>query len=183
MSPTLTVELELPVHALSDQREPLQRSMIRHLLHEERITMPEALALLGPADQVWLVETTIHDAQEALLLASQLVEPTWRERYWQQYNKLLGYLFHWHEQWSTYHTEILTVLRTVLRRYAVRDLTPQRAKVMQMLTARLYADCLYREDVFAAEHALQDVGWDTTLDLAPIADQLLPSYLQELDRA
>lgn len=183
MSPTLTVELELPAHALSDQRTPLHRSMIRHLLHEERITMPEALALLAPADQVWLVETTLQDAQEALLLASQLTEPAWRERYWRQYNNLLGYLFHWHEHWSTYHTEILTVLRTVLRRYSVRELTPKRAKVLQMLTARLYADRLYREDVFAAEQALQDVGWDTVSALAPIADQLLPSYLQELGRA
>lgn len=183
MSPTLTVELELPAHALSDQRTSLQRSMIRHLLHEERITMPEALALLGPADQAWLVETTIQDAQEALLLASQLTEPAWRERYWQQYNKRLGYLLHWHEHWSTYHTEIVTVLRTVLRRYAVRDLTPKRAKVLHMLTDRLHADRLYREDVFAAEQALQDVGWNVVVDLAPIADQLLPSYLQELGRA
>lgn len=183
MSPTMTVELKLPAHALSDQREPLQRSMIRHLLHEARITMPEALTLLAATDQAWLVETTIQDAQEALLLASQLTEPTRRERYWQQYNNLLGYLFHWHEHWSTYHTEILTVLRTILRRYSVRELTPKRAKVLQMLTARLHADRLYREDVFAAEHALQDVGWDPVSALAPIADQLIPSYLQELGRA
>lgn len=183
MSPTMTIELKVPAHALSDQREPLQRSMIRHLLHEERITMIEALALLSPADQEWLVEITIQDAQEALTLAAQLTDTVWRERYWQQYNHLLGYLFHWHEHWSTYHTEILTVLRTALRRYPVRDLTPKRAKVLQMLTARLFADHLYREDVFAAENALQDAGWDVMLDLAPVADQLLPSYLQDLGRA
>jgi len=183
MSPTTTVALELPAHALSNQREPLQRSMIRHLLHDQRITMPEALALLAPTDQAWLVEVTIRDAQECLTLATQLTDPAWRERYWQRYNSLLGYLFYWHEQWSTYHTEILTVLRLVLRRYAVHDLTPNRAKVLQTLTARLYAERLYREDVFAAEHALQDVGWDAVVELAPIADQLLPSYLEELGRA
>lgn len=183
MLPTMTVELELPAHTLSDQREPLQRSMIRHLLREDRITMPEALALLDSADQTWLVETTIQDAQEVLLLASQLTEPTRRERYWQQYNKLLGDLFHWHEHWSTYHSETIAVLRTVLRRYSVRELTPKRAKVLQLLTARLQADTLYREDVFAAEQALRDVGWETVADLAPLADQLVPSYLQQLDRA
>ncbi len=183
MSLTMTVELKLPVHALANQREPLQRTMIRHLLHDQRITMPEALALLTLNDQQWLVDSILREAQDDLALAAQLTELALRERYWQQYNHWLGCLLHWHEHWSTYHTELLTVLRMALRRYSVYDLTPQRAKVMQMLTARLLADHLYQADVFAAEQALQAVGWNTVVDLAPIADQLLPTYLEELGRA
>lgn len=183
MSPTSTIKLELPVRTLSNQNEPLQRSMIRHLLHEQRVTMPEALALLTSDDQVWLVETTLQDAQESLSLATQLTDNALRTRYWQRYGTLISYLAHWHEHWSTYHTELLTVLQTVIHLYAVDDLTPKRAKVMQMLMSRLQADTLYREDVFAAEHALQDVGLNTVLDLGPIADQLLPSYIEELGRS
>lgn len=183
MSLTMTVELKLPVHALANQREPLQRTMIRHLLHDRRITMPEALALLSPNDQQWLVESILREAQDDLALATQLTEPTLRERYWQQYDYWLGCLFHWHEHWSTYHTELLTILRMAVRRYPVHDLTHQRARTMQMLMIRLQADQLYQGDVFAAEQALQDVGWNTVVDLAPIADQLLPGYREELGRA
>lgn len=183
MSPTTTLTLELPTHALSNQRDPLQRSMIRHLLYEERITMPEALALLSPEDQAWLVDTIIRDAQDNLVIAARLTDPVLQERYWQQYNNLLGHLFHWHEHWTPYHSELLTVLRTVIRRYPVQDLTPERTKLMGELTARLYTDRLYREDVFAAEQALHDVGWDTVLDLSPIADTLFQSYLEDLGRA
>ncbi|MCB0063057.1 MAG: hypothetical protein KDE19_13120 [Caldilineaceae bacterium] len=182
MSPTTTVELELPTHVLSNQRESLQRSMIRHLLKEKRITMQEALALLAPADQTWLIETTIQEAQESLSFATQLTETAWRERYWQQYHELLGNLFQWHEQWSPYHTEILAVLRMVVQGHSAHELTLQHSKVMQMITARLLAEQLYREDVFAAEQALRDVGWETVPDLQPIADQLAPSYFEELGR-
>ena len=82
----MTVELKLPVHALANQREPLQRTMIRHLLHDQRITMPEALALLTLNDQQWLVDSILREAQDDLALAAQLTELALRERYWQQYN-------------------------------------------------------------------------------------------------
>ena len=183
MVSTTTIALELPLPPLAKQREQLQRTVIRHLLLDGELAMPDALALLSADNQTWLVETLIRDAEEALLLAAQPMDALLRDRYWQQYHTLLGYLFAWHEHWSAYHSQLLSALRMAARRYAVQALTPERAKVMRTLTRRLLEDRLYREDVFSAEHALQDVGWDTLLNLAPIANELFTSYAEELGRA
>ncbi len=183
MSPTTTLELKIPLHSPLAQPAQMQRAFVRHLLQEGQITMPDALALLMMEDQAWLVEKLLNDAEKALLLAAQVTDPALRESYWQQYHGLLGYLFHWHEHWSTYHSQLLSVLRTAVRRYPVAELTAERAKIMRRLTLRLHEDRLYREDVFSAEHALRDVGWDPLLDLAPVADQLFQSYVKELGRA
>lgn len=183
MLATTTLELKIPLHAPLVQPAHVQRAFVRHLLQEGQITMPDALALLSADDQTWLIEKLIDDAEKSLLLAATITDAPLRQHYWQQYYDLLGFLFHWHERWSTHHSELLSVLRMAARRYPVQDLTPQRAKVMQRLTARLHDDFICREDVFAAEQALQHVGWNTELDFAPIAEQLIPSYLEELSRA
>lgn len=183
MSSIATVELKLPARSLANQREQLQRSLVYHLLRDGRVTMPEVLDLLSPKDQAWLVETLLRDAEESLFLASQVADVAWRQRFWQQYGKLLGHLFHWHDRWSEYHGELLAILRTLMRRYSRQDLTPEQFEIMQALTRRLREKQLYREDIFSATCALRDVGLDTLLDLSPVADQLFASYLAELDRA
>ncbi|MEZ4868522.1 MAG: hypothetical protein R3C14_44745 [Caldilineaceae bacterium] len=170
MSATTIIKLTLPARL---QPVEVQRTILRHLLLEGQTTMPDALSLLAVEDQAWLVEKLIRDAEDALLLAAYLTDATLRERHWQQYNDLLGYLFHWHEHWSTHHSALLNILRITIRCYPVQDLTPKRAKVMQRLTARLHDDFMCREDVLAAEKALQHVGWDVVLNLA---------YLEELVR-
>ncbi|MFQ5854305.1 MAG: hypothetical protein ACE5LU_01480 [Anaerolineae bacterium] len=178
-----TMQLKLPARSLANQREQLQRSLVYHLLRDGRVTMPEALGLFSPEDQAWLVETLLQDVEESLFLTSQISDVTWRQRFWQQYNDLLGHLFHWHDHWSEHHGELLAILRTVARRYSQQDLTPEQFEVMQALTRRLREKQLYREDIFSATCALRDVGLDTLLDLSPVADQLFASYLAELDRA
>ena len=178
-----TLELKIPAHSPLAQPAQMQRAFVRHLLLEGQTTMPDALSMLSTDDQAWLVEKLISDAEKALSLAAQVTDPSLREFYWQQYHTLLGYLFRWHEHWSTYHSQLLSVLRTAVRRYPVQELTAERAKIMRRLTLRLHEDRLYREDVFSAEHILRDVGWNTLLDLAPIADQLFQSYAEELGRA
>jgi len=183
MLPIATIELKLPTRSLTDQRERLQRSLVYHLLRDGQLTMPEALAPLSPEDQTWLIETLLRDVEESLFLTSQVSDADWRQRFWQQYNDLLGHLFHWHDHWSAYHSELLAILRMVARRYPRQDLRLEQIETMQALTRRLSEKQLYREDIFSATCALRDVGLDTLLDLSPVADQLFASYLSELGRA
>ncbi|MFN8486194.1 MAG: hypothetical protein U0350_01300 [Caldilineaceae bacterium] len=183
MQSTLRIELELPGSLSSKEPKQLQRTMIRHLLLTNEITMVDALALLTSADQNWLVEALLQDAQEALFLADAVNDLTHRTRFWTQYNELLGYLFSWHEYWSEFHNELLALLQTVARRYTPQDLTPERTKFLLQLMQRLQETYLYREDIFAAKRALRELGLQTTLELSSVANQLFPSYLAELNRA
>lgn len=187
LQPTLRIELELPGSLAGKEPQQLQRTMIHYLLLNlllnNEITMPDALALLPVADQSWLVETLLQDAQEALFLADTVTDPVRRTRFWSQYHELLGHLFYWHEHWSEFHNELLTLLQTVVQRYAPQNLTPERTKLLLHLMQRLHETHLYREDVFSAKRALHDLGLETRLDLGPVADQLFASYLRELNRA
>jgi hypothetical protein len=180
---TTTQELKIPVNLPTLQPWQLQRTVVHHLLHEGQIAMPDALSLLSAEDQVWLIEKLIDDVEKSLALAATIMDDPLRQHYWQQCNDLLGYLFHWHEHWSSYHSQLVSVLRTAVRRYPVQELTPERAKIMRRLTLRLHEERLYREDIFSATHVLCDAGWNTRLDLSPIAHELFISYVEELGRA
>lgn len=181
--PIRKIELALPYNLSTQKTNHLQRTMLHYLLRNGEITMPDALSLLPAPDQRWLVETLMQDAQEALILAETVSDPTRRERFWTQYYNLLDNLFYWHEAWSEFHNELLVLLHTVARRYAPSDLTPERTKLLLRLLQRLQELSLYREDLFAAKRALHELGLETTLDLSPVADQLFASYLSELNRA
>ena len=180
---TLRIELELPGSLSTKEPTQLQRTMIYHLLLADEITMPDAFNLLTPVDQRWLVDTLRRDAQEALVLADTVNEPTRRERFWAQCHTLLGHLFYWHEHWSEFHNELLALLQTVTRRYSPQNLTPERTKLLVHLIQRLDETHLYREDLFSAKRALRALGLETTLDLSPVAEELFSSYLSELNRA
>ena len=54
---------------------------------------------------------------------------------------------------------------------------------MQAKLHRLHETNLYREDVFSARRSLRTLGLETALDLSPVAEPLLASYLSELNRA
>lgn len=183
MQSTLRIELELPGNLSTKEPKQLQRTMIRHLLLTDEITMADALALLTSPDQNWLVDALLQDAQEALFLANAVNDLTRQARFWTQYNELLGYLFFWHEHWSEFHNELLALLQTVARRYTPQDLTPERTKFLLQLMQRLQETHLHREDIFAVKRALRDLGLETTLELGPVANQLFPSYVAELNRA
>ncbi len=183
MSPTATLELELPAHALSNQKAQLQRSVIRHLLYEEHITMPEALERLSSEDQVWLVKTILCDAQKNISLIAQLTDSTTKEEYWQQYNALLGYLLPWREKWTPYHGQLIAKLRLIFRRYSPDVLTSKQLELIYVLTRRLSEEHLYREDIFSATKALNAVGIDSQLNLLASDNFLFNSYAEELGRA
>jgi hypothetical protein len=183
LQPTLRIELELPASLSAKEPQQLQRTMIRYLLLNDEITMPDALGLLSVVDQRWLVERLVQDAQEALFLADTVADPDRRARFWSQYQDLLGRLFYWHEHWSEFHNELLALLQTVARRYAPQNLTPERTKLLLHLLQRLRETHLYQEDVFSAKRALHTLGLETRLDLSPVAEPLFASYLSELNRA
>jgi hypothetical protein len=178
-----TLELKIPVRTSSVQPAQMQRTVVRHLLHDGQVTMPDALAMLSTEDQAWLIKALLQDAQESLFLAGHITEPAWQQRFWQQYNARLGNLLYWHEHWSTSHNHLLAILRTVVRRYTLEVLTPEQIELLQRLTLRLQEKLLSREDIFAVMQALQDVGLNTLFDLSPIADSLFQSYVAELGRA
>lgn len=182
MELTVKIELELPSSLAAKEPNQLQRTVIHHLLRNDEIPMIDALASLSELDQLWLVETFIQDAQEDLFLAETVKDPTRRQQYWMQYQNRLEQLIFWHEHWSEFHNELLVLLHTVTRRYAPQTLTPEQTKLLLRLTQRLHESSLYREDIFAAKRALHDLGFETTLDLTPVADQLFTSYAQELNR-
>lgn len=183
MSATTMVELELPTHTITDQHEPLQRTVIRHLLYDERITMAEALGLLAPEDQAWLVETILFDVQKNLSLIAQLTDAVTIAPYWQQSNTLLGYLLLWREKWTPFHGQLLALLRMVFRRYAPEMLTAKQIKLLSGLIRRLSEELLYREDIFAVTKTLKAEGLDPHLNLMSTDHVLLNAYLEELGRA
>lgn len=176
-----TLELKLPVDSLRAAQLP--RTVMHYLLLEGQMTMPAVLAQLAPADQMWLVDKLIGDATECLLLAAQLTDSALRQRYWGQYGNLLGYLFPWYDQGTTYHGQLLAILRMVGRRYRPEQLTASQFTLLSTLTQRLRTERLYREDIFAVTHALRDGGLETLLDLSPADDAFVDAYQEELDRA
>lgn len=183
LQPTQRIELELPGRLSSKEPTQLQRTLLHHLLLTGEITMAEAIESLAVADQAWLVQTLLQDAQEALLMADTVTEPLRRTRFWTQFHEVLGYLFYWHEHWSEFHNELLALLQTVARRYPPQAITSPQITLLLHLLQRLHETHLVREDVFAAKRALYDQGLETVLDLTPVANQLFTSYLHELNRA
>jgi hypothetical protein len=183
MSATTIVTLELPTHTLSDPRYPLQRSLIRHLLYEERLTMLEALERLSMIDQRWLVETILLDVQKNISLLAHLTDSAAKAQYWQQSHVLLGHLLQWREHWTPYHGQLLAMLRLVLRRYSPDLLTAKQFKLLLTLVRRLGDEHLYREDIFSATKALKAEGLDAHLNLLSGDNTLFHSYLEELGRA
>ena len=68
------------------------------------------------------------------------------------------------------------------RNCSSQNLTPERTKLLLYLLHRLHETHLYREDVFSARRLLRACGLETALDLSPVAEPLLASYLSELNR-
>ena len=180
--PTYKIELELPGNLATKEPNQLQRTMIHHLLLNDEIVMADALALLSQDDLRWLIESLLQDAQDALFLADTVTDPIRRQQFWIRYKDCLELLFGWHEQWSRYHNHLLSLLHTTARRYSPEELKPERTKLLLRLTQQLSEETVYQEDVFAAKRGLSEVGLDTTLDLAPVAEQLFASYVEELSR-
>jgi len=165
------------------EQKQLQRSMIYHLLTERQITTAEARELLTADERLWLRNVLLKEAEENLFLTTQVIDPQWRQQFWEQYNFRLGCLLEWHEEWSTYHNDLLSILRTVVRRHPLHTLSSVQLESLQSLTHRLHEKQLYREDIFAATHALNELGLDTLLDFGPIAQQLIASYDAALSRS
>lgn len=182
MSATTTLELTIPVRTPGIQPAQMQRAVVRLLLHDGQITMSDALTMLSPENQAWLIKVLLQDAQESLFLAGHITEPTRQQRFWQQYQARLGNLLDWHEHWSAYHNHLLALLRTVVRRYPPATLTPAQVELLQRLTLRLQDNLLQREDIFTITRTLQEVGLNPLFDLSPIADSLFQSYVAELRR-
>lgn len=182
MSATTTVTLELPAHALTNHREPIQRSMIRHLLYDERITMSEALDLLSVEDQIWLVGMVLLDAQKNLALIAQLTDAGTKVQYWQHSQALLGNLLQWREKWTPYHRQLLAILRLVLQRYSPDVLTAKQCQLVLMLTRRLSEEQLSREDIISATKLLKAEGLNPHLNLVAADSTLFDSYIEELGR-
>lgn len=183
MLATATIELKVPRRAEQTEQEELQRSMVHHLLAKGQITSAEARELLPADDRVWLLNMLLKEAQENLFLTRQVVDLEWRQRFWNDYDFRLGSLLEWHEEWSTYHNDLLSLLRTVVRRYEPQSLSSEQLELLQSLTQWLHEKQLYREDIFAATRSLSELGLETLMDFGPIARQLVASYDAELNFA
>lgn len=183
MLATATIELKVPQRTEQVGQEQLQQSMVHHLLTKRQITSAEARELLTIDEHEWLLNTLLKEAQENLFLTRQVVDPEWRQRFWEQYNFRLGCLLEWHEDWSTYHNDLLSILRTVVRRNEPQNLSSEQLDLLQTLTQRLRDKQLYREDIFAATNSLSELDLETLLDFGPIATQLVASYDAELNRS
>ena len=80
------------------------------------------------------------------------------------------------------HGQLLSILRTIVRRYTLHQLSKGQMEYIQRLTIRLHEETVKQEEIFEITHKLEDEGLHTLLDLSPIADQLVASYIAELGR-
>ena len=189
MLSTKTIQLQLPIDLHTDRDEQFQRSLIQNLLMEKRITMANAMESLSHDDLQWLVTAILQTAQENLFIACHIDDETWSVKYWQRYSSLLGHLFIWYHREGdgghtpNYHGQLLSILRTIVRRCAPQDLNSDQVELIQRFTLRLQDQELHREDIFSITQTLQEHGLDTLLDLSPIADKLFVSYVEELGRS
>ncbi|MEM7531662.1 MAG: hypothetical protein AAF639_05785 [Chloroflexota bacterium] len=177
-------ELQLPSELESQQENDFQRSVIYHLLVDKKIKVRDALPLLSTNDQQWLVSTILHTAQETLFVACHISDESWSQTYWQRYRDLLGHLFVWFHQDVdvSYHGQLLSILRTITRRYQPMQLTATQIEYIQRLTMRLHEKHLSQDDITEITYTLENDGLHTLMDLAPIADELFASYVAELGR-
>ncbi|MEM7534621.1 MAG: hypothetical protein AAF639_20750 [Chloroflexota bacterium] len=184
MSFTQTVEFQLPTEIDSNQQDELHRSFLLHLVTEKKMKMRDALKQLSIDDQQWLAYTILQTAQENLYVACHISDEAWAQKYWQRYGDLLGHLFarFYKSRDVSNHGQLLSILRTIVRRYNLIDLTPEQIEITQRLTLRLHEQHLQREDILAVTRMLEANGLHTLLDLSPIADQLVASYIAELGR-
>lgn len=184
MSVTKTFEFQLATDIDPNEQEQLHRSVTLHLLTEKKMKMVDALARLSPDDQQWLVNAILKMAQENLYVACHIADEKWVAMYWHRYGEALGHLFAWYHQSRdvSCHGQLLSILRTITRRYSPKQLTAEQLEYIQRLTMRLHDKHVSQEAISEITHKLEGEGIHTLMDLSPIADQLFTSYVAELGR-